>query len=288
MNAKCGQDGCDAVLLAGDNFYDDGVTGTDDPLWVKAFEEPYDRPELNKIPFYAVLGNHDYSPTILKQIVDSKGVKQAQIDYSYLPVGQGANTRKTDKWTMPAPYYDVQFGEGLVHVFGMDSVDAGEFSGAAQLNDMKQRVNASTAKWKLVFAHHPRFTSGDHQKDNDLLNTVTALFAPSMYELQQGIYCNADLFLSGHDHDREFLDKGQDPMCPNTHFMVSGAGAKVNSKKGSNLAKQLYYNNAIEGFFYLIFSDNELRIESYDMDPQACAAAGLAAPAWSNAPITKP
>src|SRR5687767_6356275 len=49
----------DAMVLAGDNFYT-LITGIDDPKWKTMFEEMYD-PKILDFPFYAALGNHDYS-----------------------------------------------------------------------------------------------------------------------------------------------------------------------------------------------------------------------------------
>ena len=48
-----------AVLLLGDNFYVK-LSGADDPLIQSFFEKTYDAKKLN-VPFYAVMGNHDYS-----------------------------------------------------------------------------------------------------------------------------------------------------------------------------------------------------------------------------------
>ena len=293
MSAKCLLDDCDAVLLAGDNFYKDsdgviasngGVVGVDDPYWVTHFEEPYDRMGLNGLPFYPVLGNHDYSPAALQAIVGSSGVKQAQIDYSSLPVGTGPGPRLSDKWTMPAAWYDVDVAsKGVLHIFGIDTVNAAEFSrGTTQLVDMQNRVSTSTIPWKLVFGHHPRWTSGDHALDNDLLNFATTLLPPSMYDLQQGIYCQADVYLAGHDHNREYIAAGQDPSCPDTHFLISGAGAKVRDSAAPMLANSQYYDQDIEGFFYLTFTASQVVIDSYDMDPANCTAPASAVPAYTT------
>jgi hypothetical protein len=249
MSAKCIKiGGCDAVLINGDNFYDNGVSSVDDPQWLEKFEAPYDRPGLNGLPFYAVLGNHDYGVT-------SSGDKQAQIDYSSLPVGTGPGTRASDKWRMPDAYYDVIIQH--VHIFGIDTQD---FSEATQENDMSMRVAASKATWKLVFGHHPRYTSGEHYWDNQLLG-----FA-GMFDFQRAIYCDADIFMTGHDHDMEFIDKGRDSSCPETYFIISGAASKT--REGNEFtptdSSQVYYEDQIEGFAYFEFSDNKLLFEFID------------------------
>lgn len=249
MSAKCIQvGGCDAVLVNGDNFYDNGVESTSDPQWVEKFEKPYDRPGLSGVPFYAVLGNHDYGPT-------STGNKQAQIDYTFLPVGSGPGTRLSDKWTMPEAYYDVQLEN--VHLFALDTVD---FTSASQENDMSARVMASSATWKIVFGHHPRYTSGEHFWDNQLLG-----FA-GLFDYQQAIYCNADMFMAGHDHDMEFIDKGRDSKCQNTYFVISGASSKTREKFELTPTDDgsIYYDEEIEGFAYLEFKGPKLEFQFID------------------------
>ncbi len=57
MAKKCATDGCDFVQLLGDNIYDSGVGSTSDALWQSNFELPYAELDL---PFWVVLGNHDY------------------------------------------------------------------------------------------------------------------------------------------------------------------------------------------------------------------------------------
>jgi tartrate-resistant acid phosphatase type 5 len=250
MSAKCLLvGGCDAVTVNGDNFYDQGVQSVDDPQWGPKFEQPYDRPGLNGLPFYVVLGNHDYGAT-------SSGNKQAEIDYTFLPVGVGPGTRPSDKWTMPTPWYDVQIGH--VQLFAFDTQDLS----AAQETEMAQKVAMSTATWKIAVAHHPRYTSGDHFFDNQLLG-----FA-GMYDLQQAIYCGTDMFMTGHDHNREFIDKGRDASCPDTHFVISGAASKVRERSGlvPDDPSQLHYDETNEGFVYLEFNGNTLLVEFIDKD----------------------
>src|SRR5215469_1276932 len=71
------------VISVGDNFYDNGVTGVDDPAWKTSFEDVYAAQSL-QVPWYVALGNHDY-----------RGNSQAQLDYSAL----------SSRWRMPARWY---------------------------------------------------------------------------------------------------------------------------------------------------------------------------------------
>jgi hypothetical protein len=65
---------------------------------------------------------------------------------------------------MPAAWYDVVIGN--VHLFATDTVD---FTNGTQKAEVSSKVKASTATWKIVFGHHPRYTSGEHFFDNQLL-----------------------------------------------------------------------------------------------------------------------
>jgi tartrate-resistant acid phosphatase type 5 len=71
------------IVSVGDNFYEDGVTGVDDPMWQTSFENVYKAPSL-QVPWYVALGNHDYH-----------GNSQAQIDYS----------GKSRRWRMPSRWF---------------------------------------------------------------------------------------------------------------------------------------------------------------------------------------
>ena len=61
----------------------------DDPLWMTNYELIYSHPEL-QIPWYPILGNHEY-----------RGNTQAVLDYSAV----------SRRWQMPARYYSKVFEE---------------------------------------------------------------------------------------------------------------------------------------------------------------------------------
>lgn len=58
------------IISSGDTHHYLGVESIDDPLWMTNFELIYSHPEL-QIPWYPLLGNHEY-----------RGNTQAVIDYS--------------------------------------------------------------------------------------------------------------------------------------------------------------------------------------------------------------
>lgn len=271
MDARCAAGGCSAVLMAGDNFYDDGVASTADSQWNTKFETVYDQPSLTSVPFYAVLGEHDYAAIAN---FPSAGDKQAQIDYTSLSVGVGVGHRPSSKWNMPAAWYDVVLGNGLVHLFALDTQDTQAGQPADQPDDMAARVAASTATWKLVMGHFPRFTSGSHQTEMNLVDLL--LPSPGLFALQQSAYCAADLYVSGHDHDRELIDKGQDPSCSGTLFLVSGAGSKVTTSTAVPASGSLFFDDSVEGFALLEATAGSLRVELWDSNASDCSVPSLA------------
>ena len=162
----CEHSQCDFVTLLGDNFYPSGVTGTQDPLWKKAFEIPYSALE---IPFYAILGNHDYQGNI-----------EAQIRYS----------QKSKQWRMPRAYYSLT--RGPVDFFFLDT---NEFD-QKQKKWLKEGLAKSQSPWKIVCGHHPIYSYGDHGNSEELQEDLLPV-----------IEGKVDFYLSGHDHNKQVIQK---------------------------------------------------------------------------------
>ena len=93
--------GCEFVLYLGDNFYNGGVDSVDDSQFQTKFEDPY---EVLDLPFYVVLGNHDYGETSLEQ-------EKSQYQVAY--------TAMSDKWIMPDEYYSFEVEHA--EFFGLDT-----------------------------------------------------------------------------------------------------------------------------------------------------------------------
>jgi predicted phosphodiesterase len=87
MNNLAGS-GLDYVVTVGDNIYNEGVTSTSDPKWKSHWYDVYEG-RCTDVPWYAVLGNHDW-----------EGDPQAQVDYTH----SGENRNKV--WNMPSMSYN--------------------------------------------------------------------------------------------------------------------------------------------------------------------------------------
>ncbi len=161
----CKEQGCDFGLLLGDNFYEFGVSSTEDPLWKSRYQDIYKGLE---IPFYAALGNHDWH-----------GNAQAQVDYS----------KKDTRWKMPAFFYSIQYPEQnpVVEIFVLNSND---FNKESQ-NWLKKALGESKAKWKMLAFHHPILNTGTHHPPDQM----------HMWPDLKPIVCGKiDLILAGHEH----------------------------------------------------------------------------------------
>ena len=179
------------TLLLGDNFYKEGVTSIDDPLWEEYFESMYDGPCLMGMPFYAMLGNHDHMKNA-----------QAQVDYYEQGLGTG-------RWRMPGMSYSQDFGmvdgQTLLQLFVIDIT----LPIAPQLVEIE--AAKGNAFWTAVASHHTIRSFDEVYGDNEAL-----------LEQMQGLAdLGVDLYISGHAHNLQLISVEGEPL-----YLVSGAGGK--------------------------------------------------------------
>jgi 3',5'-cyclic AMP phosphodiesterase CpdA len=171
------------VLMAGDNIYSYGEIS----LAKARFEEPY-APLLSKdVKFYAVLGNHDI-------VKSNNGLDQI----NYQP------------FNMSDRYYSFTKGdinEGMVEFFALDT--NGNAPWDAQLTWLDQQLAQSTAPWKIVYGHHPLYSSGRHGSSPELKAKLAPIFAKH----------KVPLYLCGHDHGYE-----RSIPLDGTIYIVNGGG----------------------------------------------------------------
>jgi len=205
MGIAAASAGAKFVLAVGDNFYEHGVSSADDLQWQTSFETVYTAPSL-QVPWYAVLGNHDYHLNA-----------EAQIEY----------TKKSKRWYMPSRYYtrteridaatNVDFF--FIDTMPMAAFDADEkfFEKKVPRHDvpnqmawLEKSLAASTAPWKIVVGHHPIYTGGQHGDTPFLVQHVLPLL--QKHKVQA--------YINGHDHDLQHLQAGD------VNLFCSGGGSK--------------------------------------------------------------
>jgi hypothetical protein len=170
----------DFAITLGDNFYPAGIASPTDDRWQREFERLYGP---LRIPFFASLGNHDWV------LADS-------------PAAEILRSAKSDWWRMPADRYS--FVAGPVQFFALDT----NLLTRAQLDWLDAELKRSTARWKVVFGHHPIFAEGLYGDSPTLRDNLLPILRG-----------RANLYICGHEHDLEHLvaDGG-------VHLVIAGGG----------------------------------------------------------------
>lgn len=246
----CEQKGCDWAMLTGDNFYDSGVSGVDDPQWQEKFELPY---MGITFPIYAVLGNHDYGGGGIGVDFDTSK-PDYQVEYTML----------SELWRMPAKYYS--WKQAHAEFWGLDTnqvmTDPINGDSEPQLDWLNQGTAASAATWKIAFGHHPYLSNGEHGNAGAYENLegipLPFVTGENVKEFMEEAVCNKiDVYICGHDHTIQWLEA----TC-GTEFIVSGAGSKANSVPGAN---PFHFQVAeTEGFMWVELNDNTFTGTFYD------------------------
>src|SRR4051794_19407341 len=165
------------VMMLGDNMY-----GSQKPKdFVEKFENPY-KPLLEAgVKFYAALGNHDN-----------------QSNRFYKP------------WNMNGERY-YAYTKRNVKFFVLDS----DYMDPKQLQWIDDELKASRDDWKIVYFHHPLYSSGGrHGSEVDLRVTLEPLF------VKYGV----NVVYAGHDHIYERI-KPQKGI----YYFVAGSSGQLRS-----------------------------------------------------------
>ena len=274
--AKCKKDGCDFIMLLGDNIYNSGVESVDDPQWQEKFEIPYQNVD---VIFRPALGNHDNGGLTL-------GLGGPPIDLAGEDGGTGMEFWRGDiqieysnvspKWDMPARFYDYEMGSA--HFFALDTNSMMFNQHEEQAGEMVSRVKKSTATWKIAYGHHNYISNGKHGNAGkydlpDWLGWVPGLLG-NLGELISGkgvkagietIVCDTDvdLYIAGHDHNRQWFATGQEG-CNGPEFVVSGASATTTDFKGDQ--PNLFEDDKKLGFLWVRIQGSKLRAEFVDTE----------------------
>lgn len=188
----------ECVLAAGDVHHFEGVRSVDDPLWMTNYELIYKHPEL-MIPWYAILGNHEY-----------RSNPQAVIDYS----------KVSARWNMPSRYYVKMIEDNGVTVCVLmidtaplidkyrrdaeDYPDAGKQDMEKELAWIDSVLDTVDADWTLVVGHHPIYAQTDKNESEraDMQQRVDKILRE---------HGNVDMYLCGHIHNFQHIRvKGSD------------------------------------------------------------------------------
>jgi hypothetical protein len=204
------------LAVAGDPIHDEGVQSVDDNEWNLKIENIYTAPSLYTVPWYVVPGNHEY-----------RGNVQAVLDYS----------QKSERWNAPARYFTVtrQIGDSgkeclFVFVDTSPLIDkyrdnrekypeAGLQDMNAQLAWIRQTLESSDARWKIVIGHHPvyAYTEKEESERTDIQNCLAPLLNDN----------DVAFYICGHIHSFQHIRRQESSV----EYIVNSSASKARDVK---------------------------------------------------------
>jgi acid phosphatase len=224
------------LLFLGDNIYENGSPKD----FEKKFIKPYAPLFKRGVEFRGVLGNHDArseNGVLLQQMILNMGTKT---------------------------YYSFEKKDKLVEFFAIDStnmvMETPPSETIEQLKWFEEALAKSTAKWKVVFLHHPLYSSADRHglngPDNEEMLRVRKLLEP-LY-IKYGV----QISINGHDHVYE-RTKPQNGV----NYFTSGAGGKL--RKGNFKVDSPFFasgNDQVSSFMLFSIKPESIKFWAIGID----------------------
>jgi hypothetical protein len=173
----------DLLLMLGDNAYENGL----DAEYQTAVFDMY--PDiLRQTVLWPTIGNHDTANSTVHNP-----------NYPYfsmftLPTNAEAGGLPSGVEN----YYSFDYAN--VHFVCLDSMTSSRQPGSAMLSWLEQDLAANSLPWVIAFWHHPPYSKGSHDSDNNA--------EVQMIEMRSNVLpildsYNVDLVLAGHSHSYE-------------------------------------------------------------------------------------
>jgi 3',5'-cyclic AMP phosphodiesterase CpdA len=200
----------DFVIMLGDNMY-----GSQNPRdFVQKFEEPYKLLLERDVKFYAALGNHDN-----------------QENRFYKP------------WNMNGERF-YAYEKGNVRFFVLDT----DYLDQPQRQWIERQLQASNDDWKIVYFHHPLYSSARaHGSQTDLQLILEPIF------VKHGV----NVVFQGHDHVYERI-KPQKGI----YYFVEGSSGKLRPGDLRKTALTEVGNDREQTFMIVEVDDDELHFQA--------------------------
>ncbi len=207
------------VILAGDNIYNNGEI---EKIKI-AFEQPYQALLRQGVKFRACLGNHD------------------------IRTENGEPQLRYPGYNMQGRYYT--YRETIAQFFALDTNSNADWN--RQLAWLEQELSRSSARWKIVYGHHPIYSSGRYGTNTAFVNLLTPLF--KKYGVQ--------LYINGHEHNYE-----RTPAIDGTTYLITGIGGAALRPVGRS--ELTAFSTSQFGFSALEVYDDRIEIQGIGTNNQ--------------------
>jgi len=127
---------------------------------------------------------------------------------------------------------------------------------------LRDELRANADRCTLVFAHHPRFTAGEHMAEGDAIASLWSLMVAE----------GADLYLSGHEHNYqrwEPLDGSGAPSATGLTQIIAGTGgmSRYPVTDDPRLVRSFDGVESALGAVRIVLAPTEARLEYRATDP---------------------
>jgi HEAT repeat protein/3',5'-cyclic AMP phosphodiesterase CpdA len=164
--------------------------GTVYEQWEEQFFTPL-KEVINRIPIFPVLGNHE---------------QNSEHFYNFFPSGS---------------WYAFDYGNALFIALNTNAASGGFEPGSEQYAWLERTLSESSALWRIVWFHHPPYSSGNH----GCSMAQQEAFAPLFEQYQ------VDVVFNGHDHiyERSFPMRARrrDDESGVIYVVTGGGGAPL-------------------------------------------------------------
>jgi len=201
----------DLMIHTGDIAYESGTMTQFEDYYFSVYAEL-----IKSFPMYPSIGNHDES-VIYEENFDLPWAARGHNWYS--------------------------FDHGDVHFVALDTNEMT----AEQASWLESDLAATTLPWKVVYGHHPPYSSGEHGSSMEFRDT----FGPILEKYK------VDLVLSGHDHDYERIAPQN-----GVHYVVTGGGGRGTRAVGTSSFTD--FSEAVLNFVYVEVQGDQLLLHAID------------------------
>lgn len=221
MQTYMGAKELDLWLLLGDNAYRSGTQ----KQYNSTFFSPYAKLLKTQVP-WAVIGNHDARRWAFYDIFDFP--TQAET---------GGIASSTEK------FYALEQGDMHILMIDSETTDLSKDGELAQW--LEKDLKANTKKWTIAAFHHPPYTDGGHNSDNERDSHYTFSMQGRLFLIRENIIpilekYDVDLVYSGHSHVYERSKLISKHYQTSEHFSEENIVQDSDSRYCKSLEKRPY------------------------------------------------